>query len=103
MFLGGVLTEYASWPWVFFINVPLAAVVLVLDAVGDAGRHDPTAARSTSPAPSPSPPASAAVVFAVVRAPQAGWTSASTLLVGAAGLALLGAVRGRSRPAAASR
>src|SRR4051812_32635831 len=24
VFLGGVLAEYASWPWVFFINVPLA-------------------------------------------------------------------------------
>ena len=24
VFLGGVLTEYAIWPWVFFINVPLA-------------------------------------------------------------------------------
>ena len=32
----------------------------------------------------------AAVVFAVVRAPQAGWTSASTLAAGLGGLALLG-------------
>jgi EmrB/QacA subfamily drug resistance transporter len=26
--LGGVLVEYASWRWVFFINVPLAVIVL---------------------------------------------------------------------------
>ena len=43
VFLGGVLTEYASWPWVFFINVPLAVVVLavtrsVLPAGGDPPR-----------------------------------------------------------------
>lgn len=28
--LGGFLIEYASWRWVFFINVPLALIVLVL-------------------------------------------------------------------------
>src|SRR5215467_13511756 len=28
--LGGVLVQYASWRWVFFLNVPLAVVVLVV-------------------------------------------------------------------------
>src|SRR5207302_5766264 len=28
--LGGGLVQYASWRWVFFINVPLAAIVLVV-------------------------------------------------------------------------
>src|SRR6266487_1337943 len=32
--LGGVLVQYASWRWVFFLNVPLAAVVLVALAIG---------------------------------------------------------------------
>ena len=29
MFLGGVITEYLSWPWVFYLNVPIAVVVLL--------------------------------------------------------------------------
>jgi EmrB/QacA subfamily drug resistance transporter len=30
VFLGGVITEWISWQWVFFINIPIALVVLFL-------------------------------------------------------------------------
>ena len=88
VFLGGVLTEYANWPWVFFINLPLAAVVLLLTpsvmptGATRRGTLDVTGAATVTAG-------LAAVVFAVVRAPESGWTSGTTLTAGLGGVALL--------------
>ena len=31
VFLGGVITEWISWPWVFYVNIPIALGVLARD------------------------------------------------------------------------
>jgi len=88
VFLGGVLTEYASWPWVFFINIPLAVAVVALapivmpQGMRRHGTIDLAGAITVTAG-------LGALVFAVVRAPEAGWTSPQTLAVGLGGLALL--------------
>jgi EmrB/QacA subfamily drug resistance transporter len=90
VFLGGVITEYASWPWVFFINVPLAVAVLIATPkvmpVGSkrTGSLDVAGAATVTAG-------LAAVVFAIVRAPEQGWGSLATVGVGLAGLALIAA------------
>ncbi|MEU4454021.1 MFS transporter [Nocardioides sp. NPDC023903] len=90
VFLGGVLTEYLSWPWVFFINLPIAIGVLLLTpgvmpaGTAQRGRIDVLGALTVTLG-------LAAVVFAVVRAPEQGWGSPSTLIAGLVGIALLGA------------
>lgn len=89
VFLGGLLTQYASWPWVFLINVPLALTVAVLTSrVMPAGRSRPGSVDLASAATVTA--GLGAVVFAIVRAPEVGWTSAATILAGTAGIVLLG-------------
>ena len=88
VFLGGVLTEWASWPWVFFINLPVVAGVLLLTR-----SVLPTGARTRGSVDIAGAATATfglgALVFAVVRAPEVGWTAGSTVGIGAAGLALL--------------
>jgi EmrB/QacA subfamily drug resistance transporter len=88
VFLGGVITEWASWPWVFYINIPIALIVLAVvpglmpSAPARRGSIDLAGAITATAG-------LAMTVFAIVRAPEEGWGSAATLLVLAGGLALL--------------
>jgi EmrB/QacA subfamily drug resistance transporter len=89
VFLGGVITEWISWPWVFYVNIPIALVVLALTP----GLMPSVAARRGSIDLAGAATATAGLamtVFGIVRAPQEGWGSPATLLVIAGGLFLLG-------------
>jgi EmrB/QacA subfamily drug resistance transporter len=88
VFLGGVITEYLSWPWVFFLNVPIALIALIAipalmpQSAVRRGSVDLLGALTVTVG-------LGAGVYAIVRAPEAGWTAGTTLLVGAAAVALL--------------
>ncbi|MDT7841817.1 MFS transporter [Streptomyces justiciae] len=78
VFLGGVFTQWLSWPWVFIVYVPiglatLAATGLLPTVAPRRGAVDVLGAVTVTAG-------LALAVFAVVRAPQAGWGSAQTLL-----------------------
>ena len=90
VFLGGVITEWVSWPWVFYVNIPLALVVLALTpalmpaAAARRGSIDIAGAVTATTG-------LALTVFGVVRAPVEGWGSETTVLSVAGGVALLAA------------
>jgi EmrB/QacA subfamily drug resistance transporter len=78
--LGGFLTEAFSWPWIFFVNVPvgIAAFVLSLRYVPEsvdaqAERHFDVAGAVTVTG------GLMALVYAIVKAETDGWTSATTI------------------------
>ncbi|WP_067539982.1 MFS transporter [Nocardia crassostreae] len=87
VFLGGVITEYASWPWVFYINIPIALLALIAaPALVPGGALAPHGSVDLLGAATATLGLGAAV-FAVVRAPETGWFSGETW--GVLGLAAL--------------
>ncbi|MGW8887109.1 MFS transporter [Streptomyces sp. NPDC055749] len=87
--LGGLLTDLLSWRWAFFINVPVAALVVALA---------PSVITDSRPAVRPKldVPGAATVtggllllVYGLTQAGESGWTTPTTLAALLAGAALL--------------
>jgi len=78
--LGGFLTQYLSWPWIFFVNVPvgIAAFVLSLRLIPES--RDEHAHRSYDVAGAVTVTGGLmSLVYAIVGAQSAGWGSAKTI------------------------
>jgi EmrB/QacA subfamily drug resistance transporter len=87
--LGGILTEYAGWEWVLFVNVPigLAAAALAPRLLPESRN---TGARHFDIAGAVSVTAGLSLlVYTLVDANDAGWLSGQTLILGAISLGLL--------------
>src|SRR6266536_5886630 len=90
--LGGVLTSYLSWSWIFFVNLPFGVAVLALSPwllsesrAAVAHRHFDIAGASSITA------GMMVLVYAITRASQHGWSNAVTVSLFATAVALIAA------------
>jgi EmrB/QacA subfamily drug resistance transporter len=87
--LGGMLTEWAGWEWVLFVNVPIGIIAAFLaprllpESRNEGERHFDVAGAVTITA------GLSLLVYALVDANSAGWASTQTLGLGALALALI--------------
>jgi EmrB/QacA subfamily drug resistance transporter len=90
--LGGLLTRFAGWQYIFLVNVPVGVVALALirrvvpEARVDVGprRYDPLGAVTVTGA-------LVLLAYAIAQAPRVGWGAPRTITELAIGVALLGA------------
>jgi EmrB/QacA subfamily drug resistance transporter len=89
---GGLLTRYAGWQYIFFLNVPIGAAALALAprvvpesrVAIERRRYDPFGAVTVTGG-------LALLVYAISTAPQAGWATGRTVSLLTASAALLAA------------
>ena len=93
--LGGVITSYLGWSWIFFVNVPvgvgaaLLAPVILRESRAELGhRHFDVAGAATVTS------GLMLLVYGLTRATDAGWTATSSLAAFAASLLLIAAFIG---------
>jgi EmrB/QacA subfamily drug resistance transporter len=79
---GGIITKYLGWEWIFFVNVPVGALVFGLtfafvpESRADLGHRRFDAAGAVTITSG-----LALLVYGISKAPDAGWGSAQTILV----------------------
>ncbi|SIR63826.1 drug resistance transporter, EmrB/QacA subfamily [Microbispora rosea] len=87
--LGGVLTDLLSWRWAFFVNVPVALVVLLVAPAVIAESHPATRPKIDLPGALSVTLGLLGVVYGLTRAGEHGWTEPLALTGLLAGAVLL--------------
>jgi EmrB/QacA subfamily drug resistance transporter len=80
LILGGVLTQSFSWPWIFYVNVPVGIIgfVLALRLIPES-RNEQAESRYDVAGAVTVTGGLMALVYAIVKAATDGWTSATTI------------------------
>lgn len=100
--LGGLLTEAVDWRWIFYVNVPISVAASALSVRVLTGERPQHERRPDYVGTALFTLAAAALVYALIRADELGWTSGTVLaLFAVAAVAFAGflAVQARSRHA----
>jgi len=88
--LGGALTQAFSWPWIFFINVPVGIAVFFLSTQLVPESRDEAAHRSFDvPGAITVTGGLMTLVYAIVQTEQKGWGSTTTIVTFVIAVALL--------------
>ena len=87
--LGGILTDFLSWEWVFYINVPVGLAALALTPVLLSESRDPYVRSFDVPGAVLVTSGMVTLVYAITQARSYGWGSVETIgLFAAAGVLL---------------
>lgn len=89
--LGGLLLEHFSWSSIFLINLPVIAIALMAGRMLIPVSRAPLPPRIDVPGAALSVAGLSALTYTLIQAPDNGWTSTTTLAIGALSLMLLGA------------
>jgi EmrB/QacA subfamily drug resistance transporter len=89
--LGGVLTDWLSWSWIFFVNVPVALVALGLAPVLLNESRDARVRSFDLPGAALVTGGLVTLVYGITQANNYGWSSVTTWAIFAGAAVLLGA------------
>jgi len=87
--MGGILTDALSWEWIFFVNVPVGVVAIVLAPILLDESRDSSVKTFDLPGAALVTAGLSSLVYAITQAGQEGWLAGRTIGFAVASLVLL--------------